>query len=310
MRSVTLTQSKPIGAATVTMFSSIYTPVEPQSSGSYSMESRLRGKVLIFNQREFSNGYSTRIGTDRDVERLLKVLPRLGYAREHIEVFENLKASGIEKVALKLQQDAQLHLCDSLVVFFLTHGEKNDKLVAKDETFHLYEFMEKFKPAVMPAMAGKPKLFFVQACRGHKLKRGKQLQNWVSETASYVADGVASVFLSAPYAAAVYAAESFDEEESPPDSFPEFSDFLIAMSAQHGHLSFRNEQGSWFIQELCNAFETFNPHYDSILDILTTTNCAVSKRTRNVDGRPDNRKQIANFYSTLTKKLYFKPFQY
>lgn len=228
-----------------------------------------------------------------------------------------------------VQQDAQLHLCDSLVVFFLTHGEKNDKLVAKDETFHLYEFMEKFKPAVMPAMAGKPKLFFVQACRGHKLKRGKQLQNWVSETASYVADGVASVFLSAPYAAAVYAAESFDEEESPPDSFPEFSDFLIAMSAQHGnfrekpfervprtnllllgHLSFRNEQGSWFIQELCNAFETFNPHYDSILDILTTTNCAVSKRTRNVDGRPDNRKQIASFYSTLTKKLYFKPFQY
>ncbi|KAL1376973.1 hypothetical protein pipiens_016570 [Culex pipiens pipiens] len=285
MRSVTLTKSQLIDVAPATMISSIYTPVEPQSSGSYSMESRLRGKVLIFNQREFSNGYSTRIGTDKDVERLLKVLPRLGYAREHIEVFENLKASGIEKVALKMQKDADLHLCDSLLVFFLTHGEKNDKLVAKDETFHLYEFMEKFKPAVMPAMAGKPKLFFVQACRGHKLKRGKQLQNWVSETASYVADGVASVFLSAPYAAAIYAAESFS------------------------HLSFRNEQGSWFIQELCNAIESINPHDDSILDILTATNCAVSKRTRNVDGRPDNRKQISNFYSTLTKKLYFKPFQ-
>ncbi|EDS44486.1 caspase-6 [Culex quinquefasciatus] len=297
------------------MFSTIRTSVDP-SSKRYSMESRLRGKVLIFNQREFTNGYSPRVGTEKDVERLLQTLPLLGYAREHIKVFENQDASDIEAVAGKCEHfwnefvktDAELNQCDSLVVFFLTHGEQNDRLVARDETFHLYEFIEHFTPAALPAMAGKPKLFVVQACRGGRLDRGVQLQSLVSglastlvsrfrfDTGSFVG---ANLVGGRRYTCPVQDNRIF--------SYPEFADFLIAMSSHHGHVSFRNAQGSWYIQELCNVIESFDPDDESILDILTATNSAVSRRVSNVDGRRNNKKQISSFYSTLTKKLYFMP---
>ncbi|XP_038106416.1 caspase-6 [Culex quinquefasciatus] len=289
------------------MFSTIRTSVDP-SSKRYSMESRLRGKVLIFNHREFTNGYSPRVGTEKDVERLLQTLPLLGYAREHIKVFENQDASGIEAIAGKLKTDAELTQCDSLMVFFLTHGEQNDRLVARDETFHLYEFIEHFTPAALPAMAGKPKLFVVQACRGGRLDRGVQLQSLVSglastlvtrfrfDTGSFVG---ANLVGGRRYTCPVQDNRIF--------SYPEFADFLIAMSSHHGHVSFRNAQGSWYIQELCNVIESFDPDDESILDILTATNSAVSRRVSNVDGRRNNKKQISSFYSTLTKKLYFMP---
>lgn len=83
--------------------------------------------------------------------------------------------------------------------------------------------------------------------------------------------------------------------------------FYSTPSSLLGHVSFRNAQGSWYIQELCNVIESFDPDDESILDILTATNSAVSRRVSNVDGRRNNKKQISSFYSTLTKKLYFMP---
>lgn len=134
-----------------------------------------------------------------------------------------------------MKTDAELTQCDSLVVFFLTHGEQNDRLVARDETFHLYEFIEHFTPAALPAMAGKPKLFVVQACRGGRLDRGVQLQSLVSglastlvsrfrfDTGSFVG---ANLVGGRRYTCPVQDNRIF--------SYPEFADFLIAMSSHHG----------------------------------------------------------------------------
>lgn len=75
-----------------------------------------------------------------------------------------------------------------------------------------------------------------------------------------------------------------------------------------GHYSFRNETGSWLIQEFCNVIEECDElATTSIYDLLTETNRAVSMRISNADGDKDKKKQIPSFYSTLTKKLYFSP---
>lgn len=263
------------------------TPTSPMSRV-YAMNGPSRGKVLIFNQVEFDvTDYPERFGTDRDVERLYGTLPRLGFQQQDIKVFEDYSVAEIRREAMRLQVDKDLEEADCLVVIILTHGEDGDYLMAQDDRYHLYEFIENFTPSALNAMAGKPKLFIVQACRGKKLDRGVNLRAKLLQTDSLPKDTV--------------------DSQSAVFTYPEFADLMIVMSSHHGHYSFRNETGSWLIQELCNVIESCDLESDSIYDILTETNRRVSQRTSNADGDFNNKKQIPSFYSTLTKQLYFNP---
>ncbi|XP_065085886.1 caspase-1-like [Ochlerotatus camptorhynchus] len=262
------------------------TPTAPNAK-LYSMNGAKRGKVLIFDQVTFDDkSYPKRTGTDKDVERLYHGLPRLGFQKENIEVYEDMNSSEIYRTAVKLENDADLEKSDCLVVVILTHGEENDMLMAKDGQYSLYKFIENFTPTTLNSMAGKPKLFIVQACRGKKLDHGVQLRasQIQTDSAKDQVDSQTKIF-----------------------TYPEFADLVVVMSSHHGHYSFRNEQGSWLIQELCTVIESCDLETDSIYDILTETNNAVSKRISNSDGELDKKKQIPSFYSTLTKKLYFRP---
>lgn len=267
----------------------LYTPNGPTAKA-YSMNGAKRGRVLIFNHVKFEDpSYDERVGTNRDVDRLYKVLPRLGFSQEDIEVYEDYSYSEINRIAVKLEYDEDLKQADCLMVFILTHGEEGDKLMAQDDSYNLYKFLENFTPTSLNSMAGKPKLFFIQACRGSKLDRGVQLKAQLIQ-----ADCI----------------KDFTDSQSETYTYPEFADLLIVMSSHHGHYSFRNETGSWLIQELCNVIESCEPlETISIYDILTETNDAVSKRISNADGEKDKKKQIPSFYSTLTKKLFFGPLE-
>ena len=81
---------------------SIKTDVE-RDSKIYKMDKKYRGLVQIFNQEVFRNSghYPERIGTDKDVERLKKVLPKLGFKPEHIKVHNDLNRKEIDKEIIK-----------------------------------------------------------------------------------------------------------------------------------------------------------------------------------------------------------------
>ncbi|XP_055617145.1 caspase-1-like [Toxorhynchites rutilus septentrionalis] len=252
----------------------------------YPMNGSRRGKVLIFNHVLFDDGYySERIGTENDVKRLYATMPRLGFQERDIIVYDDYSFSDIQRTAIKLEFDEDLQDSDCLIVVILTHGEDGDYLMARDNKYHLYRFIENFTPTALKSMAGKPKLFIVQACRGNKIDRGVTLR-----------------------AKSIQVSNSMDHVDSQTEIFvyPEFADLLIMMSSHHGHYSFRNETGSWMIQELCNVIENCDIDSSSIYDILTETSDAVSKRISNADGALNKKKQIPSFYSTLTKRLYFK----
>lgn len=185
-----------------------------------------------------------------------------------------------------MENDDVLEKSDCLVVVILTHGEPNDLLMARDSEYHLYNFLGNFKPTILNSMAGKPKLFIVQACRGTEPDAGVRLRANLIQSDS-----------------------GKDQVDSQTDIFtyPEFADFLIVMSSHHDHYSFRNELGSWLIQDLCDVIESCDLENDSIYDILTDTNRAVSRRISNAAGEKDRKKQIPSFYSTLTRKLFFRP---
>lgn len=77
------------------------TPTSPMSRV-YAMNGAKRGKVLIFNQVEFDVvDYPERFGTHSDVERLYTTLPRLGFQREDISVFQDFSVGEIRREAMR-----------------------------------------------------------------------------------------------------------------------------------------------------------------------------------------------------------------
>lgn len=72
-------------------------------------------------------------------------------------------------------------------------------------------------------------------------------------------------------------------------------------------MSFRNEHGSWFIQEFCDVLDLNKDDAIEIFDVLTTTCRRMAKRRTDSVGELDNIKQVPMFTSTLTRKFLFLP---
>lgn len=171
---------------------------------------------------------------------------------------------------------------DCFVTVIMTHGEKN-LLWAKDKKYPVEELYEPFYGDKCPSLIGKPKLFFIQACRGDK----------ISNAVRYSArDSV----------------DSFTNAEPVTYSIPTMADLLVMYSTYEGHYSWRNpDNGSWFVQALCVELD-LNGKTDNLLTTLT----AVTRRVAydfesNVPGneRMHAKKQMPSIVSMLTKIMYF-----
>lgn len=174
---------------------------------------------------------------------------------------------------------------NALIIVFLTHGLEHDKIMARDDYFEFYKLMDLFIPQRLPEMATRPKFFLIQACRGTKIDQGSLI------TSAALIDHVDSAVALMP----------------PVVKYPNGADFIVGLSAHHGHCSYRNDQGSWYIQEFCNVIERTDLQTQDIISILTQTNNAVAKRNSlSLDPKHDDKKQISSFYSTLTKSFYLK----
>lgn len=173
---------------------------------------------------------------------------------------------------------------NALLIIFLTHGSDNDMIAAYDEEFHLYEIMKLFTPEELPLMATRPKIFLVNACRGKGTDKGAAVK--FNNKVDYVD--------------AILGGQQVIK-------YPSYADLIIGFSSHHGHYSFRNDSGSWYIQEFCNVLQTADLDKDDIFAILTKTNKKVAIRTSNSnDVALDDKKQISSVYSTLTKQFYFR----
>lgn len=181
----------------------------------------------------------------------------------------------------------------------LTHGDEKT-IAAYNQDYKIERLIRPFTDARCPSLANKPRLFFIQACRGDELDGGHAIikngtsQNQNKPLVRRVREAIDSatyrLFNSRP---------AFGEQVALP---PIEKDFLLVRSTMHGYVSFRNtEIGSWFIQEFCKEFEV-NGEFEDILTLLTHVNMAVSLRESN----PHKFKQVLCISSMLTKKLYLR----
>ncbi|XP_038215425.1 caspase-1-like [Zerene cesonia] len=242
----------------------------------YKMNHKHRGMAIIFNHEHFDiHSLKSRTGTNVDSDNLSRVLKGLGF---RVTVLNNLKSEDVNRY---LQQTAEMDHTDNdcLLITVLTHGELG-MLYAKDTHYkpdHLWYY---FTADKCPTLAGKPKLFFIQACQGDKLDGGITLSSR-SET-----DGLAS----ASYRIPIHA------------------DFLIVFSTVPGYYSWRNTtRGSWFMQALCEELR----YSGTERDILTLLTFVCQKVALDFESNtPDmltmhQQKQVPCITSMLTRLLVF-----
>ncbi|XP_013105145.1 caspase-1 [Stomoxys calcitrans] len=243
----------------------------------YNMNHKKRGLALIFNHEYYDiPRLEPRTGTNVDCEKLKKSFKNLDF---EVTAYKDCKLRDLFKhIDNAASQDHSD--CDCIAVAILTHGE-HGYLYAKDVMYKLESICHYFTAQECPTLAGKPKLFFIQACRGDSLDPGIKLQK--TET-----DG-----------------ETFSEMTY---RIPVHADFLISYSTIPGFYSWRNtSDGSWYIQSLVEELNKNGIKYD-MLSLLTFVSQRVAVGYEScVPSRPlmDQQKQIPCLTSMLTRILRF-----
>ncbi|EDO31564.1 predicted protein, partial [Nematostella vectensis] len=168
------------------------------------------------------------------------------------------------------------------ICVIMSHGGKNGILTNDLNFVDVDEITGKFQGTNCPQLATKPKLFFIQACRGDDVDKGYRGHR------------------------------NHHHEEELPVTLPSEADFLIAYSTTKGKVSFRRytpdcaymeanlaSMGSWFISCLVDVLLAYS-HREDLMSMLTRVNHAMASLYSNAGN-----KQMACQLSMLTKKLYF-----
>lgn len=179
----------------------------------------------------------------------------------------------------------------------MTHGEKG-QIFSRDDAYDIDEVTSYFTDEACPSLSGKPKIFFIQSCRGKKFDYGHPMSYSLQYRLQRqdMLGGRENVDVTA-YGKIPMELETEEMVHNPPNH----PDFLIVRSTMPDYVSFRNTtQGSWFIQHLCEELNKSGNHLD-ILTLLTFVNQRVSEK-ESYEGRF---KQILCISTMLTKQLIF-----
>ena len=168
----------------------------------------------------------------------------------------------------------------------MSHGGEKGILGTCGESYDVDEIVDFFKGDRCPVLITKPKLFFIQACRGSQNDPGQLPPQ--SETGDCV-DGK----------------PLNDKIKNPIRSVPTDSDILVVYSTTKGRPAYRcvdyssrrPKGGSWFITCLTKVFHEYGDKED-LMTMMVRVNRALSKYG-------DVHKQIPCQVSMLTKKIYF-----
>ncbi|XP_005049235.1 PREDICTED: caspase-8-like [Ficedula albicollis] len=237
----------------------------------YKMKNNPHGYCLILNNHKFKNPLHNREGTLQDGEAVKRVFKWLQF--ETVEEM-NLEGQKIRETVKEYSKKDHRNM-DCFVCFIFSHGEKYKIKGVDDECINIEELVSCFTGTNCPSLAGKPKVFIIQACQGS------------GHHPSVIVEADSSGHL--------------EVDASPLISIPDKADFLIGMSTVEDYPSFRNcETGSVYIQSLCRKMELLCPQGVDLTAILTEVNNEVAGREL------AGSKQMPKITSTLLKQLIFE----
>ncbi|KAK4323216.1 hypothetical protein Pmani_006067 [Petrolisthes manimaculis] len=269
----------------------------PQASvDSHSLEYRMnhkkRGLALIIVYENYgSTDTMKRDSAQNDLEITVKAFKHLGFdTEEHWDLKRDDLKLVLKKVAAT---DHSQH--DALAVIFMSHGGLNEKnnrefICVYDGKVDTSVLWENFTAEKCPSLAGKPKMFFIQACRGEATDKGIQLKK------------PKGVGVSTDY---------FDPRKKEDYVIPIHADMLRMWASYPGMYAFKSnyfgKKRSVFIHFLCQVILD-DSHRDDLATLLlrVTREVAIEYESCCPNNRfLDRNKQIPYTFSTLMRKIYF-----
>ncbi|NXE91845.1 CASP8 protein, partial [Menura novaehollandiae] len=254
-------------------------PVEQGAEGeaahlpaeTYKMKNNPHGYCVILNNYLFKNPCDNREGTLKDGEAVKRVFEWLQFETvEHM----NLEGKKLHEKVKEYSKKDHRNM-DCFVCFIFSHGEKDKIKGVDDELVNIKDLVSCFSGSNCPSLAGKPKVFIIQACQGSV--------------------GHASVPLEADFSGRL------EIDATPSTSIPDKADILVGMATVEDYLSFRSSRsGSVYIQCLCEMMKLLCPRRKDLVTILTQVNKEVAGREL------EGWKQMPKITSTLRKQLIFE----
>ena len=232
-------------------------------SGAYEMKSGCHGLAIIITNKNFSEN-PTRPGTGVDEENLKVMLCFLGYK---VHIYRDVDSKGMFSIFKKVQQFDHTPY-DSFICCILSHGTKDAVLASNSIQVNIADLTGELNGDKCPKLAGKPKLFFIQACRGDELQK------------RITVDG---------------------------ETLPNTSDFFFSFAVPLGYRAFQHkEKGSWYVTELCRAIGE-HAVYAPLIEMMHLVHQRVAKKCVRF-GRGENETiaiQAPELIYRLRKHVFF-----
>ncbi|XP_008320960.1 caspase-2 isoform X1 [Cynoglossus semilaevis] len=274
----------------------------------YSMTSSPRGLALVISNVTFDPSVTTELDTRKggevDNEVLRKVFTELDYLVSlHVDLTAEAMKSCIESFSRRPDHRA----VDSCVVCLLSHGVEGAVYGTDGQLLQLDWVFKAFDNAHCPLLQNKPKMFFIQACRGDEMDVGVEQIDGPIRTGS-------------PSCEQRDAGRERQNESHPGQGghdgrrikLPQRSDMICGFASLKGQristAAMRNtKKGSWFIQDLDMALR-LHARDTHLADILMQVNARIKEREGYAPGTPHHRcKEMSEFTSSLCKDLYLFP---
>ncbi|CAM5127552.1 unnamed protein product [Natator depressus] len=235
-----------------------------------SVQQRKNRAVIIVNYEFHSRAESLlpRKGAKREADKLFKALSKLNYA---VKLHYDQTAKEIEEI---YEQESREEHGDCFVSILSSHGEEGAIYDCRGELVKLTRIFQMLSPQRCPVLAGKPKIFFIQACRGNKMDPGV----WV-ETDS-----------------AQPSADSFSHYLSIPDST------AVMFACSPGYSAFLNPLGSMFLQTLLEFLEGDERHLE-LARLMTRISWKVAFHCE-AKGQYKGNKEMPCFVTNMVREVY------
>ncbi|KAM8972381.1 caspase-7-like [Pelodytes ibericus] len=234
----------------------------------------IRGRAVIIAMTEFHSrtgggveALEQRKGVKRDTKRLFKALSLLGYK---VTLHVDVSVSEIREI---YKEESKLPHGECFISILSSHGQEGMIYDFYGEPVFLKELYN----ILHPALAGIPKLFFIQACRGTEKDEGVELET--------------------------------DSASCEPDAFSHGwylpSDTGVMFASSEGYVAFQNPAGSVFLQTLCNIMEGEEQELE-LNQIFTRISYHVAYNFQS-RGQYEGYKEMPCYITNLTRVL--RPFR-
>ena len=265
----------------------------------YKMDSCPKGIVVIINNVSYEiTQHTNRRGSEKDFYKLQVLFEQIGF---DIRCCTDSDSERAKQFLEECAKDENYKDCDCIVVCVLSHGTEEGLIFVDGEVVPVTDLISCVQKS--PLYAQKPKLFFIQACRGTRVA------NWDSNESPRRSPKIFTDFSESTSKMSVMEADAGCVLlRSEPGSMtgvdihiPE-TDLLLSYSTIHGYVTFRNPRhGSWYVETLAKVFSE-HAWEEDVLSLLTLVNYEIAHFTTT-----DGWRQVPASQSTLRKKLYFLP---